>query len=68
MDLLGKVQQKKVNPIREIAQKAGVTEAYVRMVLKGTRNGAKHTTGKGKLIRELAEQVVRTPKNASPEI
>ncbi len=58
MDLFQKVQQKKFNPIRDIAQKVGVSEAYVRMVLKGSRNGTKHLDGKGKEILKLAAEII----------
>ncbi len=59
MDLYGKIKQKKKTPFQIIAEKVGVTDEYVRQILKGKRDGTKHRDGKGKQIIELAEQLIK---------
>ena len=58
MNLYGKLRQRRKTPIQIIAEKVGVTEDYVRCVLRGSRNGTKHKDGKGFQIMELAKQFI----------
>ncbi len=57
MELYSKIRQKNKSPIQQIAEKANVSEDYVRKILKGSRKGTMRKNGKGVLILKLAEQI-----------
>jgi hypothetical protein len=59
MNLYEQIKQKRKSPFLQIAENVGVCEGYVKMVLKGKRDGTVHRDGKGKQIIEEANQLIK---------
>ena len=53
---------RKKTPVQRIAEKVGVSESYVRQVLRGERNGTIHRDGKGRQIIEEAVRILNENK------
>jgi len=62
MEIYNEIKQLKKfykTPVREISEKIGVTEKYVRDILSGRRKCTKHKKSKGKQIIEFAKQLIK---------